>query len=60
MNWRMVEDWLQRDDRCVLPVGCTEHHAGPSLGIDCILAERVAVQETRELLDDGWECHAQL
>ena len=44
MNWMQVEEWLQRDDRCVLPVGSTEQHAGLSLSVDSILAERVALE----------------
>lgn len=27
MNWMQVEAYLQRDDRCLLPIGCTEQHA---------------------------------
>ena len=27
MNWMMVEDYLKRDDRAVIPVGSTEQHA---------------------------------
>jgi creatinine amidohydrolase len=44
MDWRMVEDWVRRDDRCVLPLGSTEQHAGLSLATDAILAERMAVE----------------
>jgi creatinine amidohydrolase len=44
MDWRMVEDWVRHDDRCVLPIGSTEQHAGLSLATDAILAERVAVE----------------
>lgn len=44
MDWRMVEDWTCADDRCVLPVGSVEQHAGLSLATDAILAERVAVE----------------
>lgn len=44
MDWRMVEDWLRRDDRCILPLGSTEQHAGLSLMTDAILAERVAAE----------------
>ncbi len=44
MDWRMVEDWVRHDDRCVLPLGSTEQHAGLSLATDAILAERVAVE----------------
>jgi creatinine amidohydrolase len=49
MDWRMVEDWTRRDDRCVLPLGSTEQHAGLSLMVDAILAERVAVEAAEPL-----------
>ena len=45
-----LEDYLSRDDRIVLPVGCTEQHAYLSLETDNILAERIAV-EAAELLE---------
>jgi creatinine amidohydrolase len=44
MNWMQVEARLERDDRAVLPVGCTEQHAYLSLSTDTILAERVAAE----------------
>ena len=44
MNWMMVEEYLWRDDRAVLPLGCTEQHAYLSLSTDSILAERLAVE----------------
>jgi creatinine amidohydrolase len=44
MNWMMVEDYLKRDDRCVLPLGSTEQHAYLSLSVDSILAERLATE----------------
>lgn len=44
MDWRMVEDWVRQDDRCILPLGSTEQHAGLSLATDAILAERVSVE----------------
>jgi creatinine amidohydrolase len=44
MNWMMVEEYLRRDDRCVLPLGSTEQHAYLSLAVDSILAERLAVE----------------
>lgn len=50
MNWMQVEDYLKRDDRCVLPLGSTEQHAYLSLCVDNILAERIAV-EAAEALD---------
>src|SRR6187401_608455 len=49
MNWMMVEEYLQHDDRCVLPLGSTEQHAYLSLSVDSILSERVAV-EAAEML----------
>src|SRR5215510_13374081 len=44
LNWMQVEDYLKKDDRCVLPVGSTEQHAYLSLSVDSILAERVALE----------------
>jgi creatinine amidohydrolase len=44
MTWMQVEDYLRTDDRCVLPLGCTEQHAYLSLATDNILAERVATE----------------
>jgi creatinine amidohydrolase len=49
MNWMQVEEYLRRDDRCVLPVGSTEQHAQLSLCVDAILAERVAVEAAEPL-----------
>jgi creatinine amidohydrolase len=49
MNWMMVEEYLERDDRAVLPLGSTEQHAYLSLSTDSILAERLAVEVTEPL-----------
>jgi creatinine amidohydrolase len=49
MNWMMVEEYLKRDDRCVLPLGSTEQHAYLSLSVDGILAERIAVEAAESL-----------
>src|ERR1700733_6021826 len=49
MDWRMVEDWVRHDDRCALPLGSTEQHAGLSLATDAILAERVAIEAAEPL-----------
>jgi len=49
MDWRMVEDWVRHDDRCILPLGSTEQHAGLSLTTDAILAERVAIEAAEPL-----------
>ena len=49
MNWMMVEEYLERDDRAVLPQGCTEQHAYLSLSTDSILAERLAVEAAEPL-----------
>ena len=48
-NWMMVEEYLQHDDRAVLPLGCTEQHAYLSLSTDSILAERLAVEAAEPL-----------
>ena len=49
MNWMMVEEYLTRDDRCVLPLGSTEQHAYLSLSVDSILAERLAIEAAEPL-----------
>jgi creatinine amidohydrolase len=49
MNWMMVEEYLMRDDRAVLPLGSTEQHAYLSLSVDSILAERLAVEAAEPL-----------
>jgi len=49
MNWTMVEEYLQHDDRAVLPLGCTEQHAYLSLSTDSILAERLAIEAAEPL-----------
>ena len=48
-NWMQIEEYLQRDDRIVLPTGSTEQHGFLSLGTDAILAERVAVEAAAPL-----------
>ncbi len=44
-----LEEWLKRDDRAVLPLGCTEQHSYLSLATDSILAERVAAEAAEPL-----------
>jgi creatinine amidohydrolase len=41
-NWLQVEEYLQRDDRLVIPLGSIEQHAYLSLGVDRILSQRVS------------------
>jgi len=48
-NWMQIEEYLQRDDRIVLPTGSTEQHGYLSLGTDAILAERVAAEAAEPL-----------
>lgn len=43
MHWADVEDYLKKDDRCVIPLGSIEQHAYLSLATDQILAEKVSV-----------------
>jgi creatinine amidohydrolase len=49
MNWMEVEDYLQFDNRCVLPLGSTEQHAYLSLATDALLAERVSLDAAEPL-----------
>ena len=49
LNWLQVEEYLQRDDRVVLPVGSTEQHGYLSLETDNILAERVSAEAAEPL-----------
>ncbi|MBS1723259.1 MAG: creatininase family protein [Armatimonadetes bacterium] len=49
MNWQMVERRAAKDDRCVLPLGCTEQHAYLSLATDSILAYKVSVDAASPL-----------
>ena len=44
LNWMQLEEYLESDDRIVLPVGSTEQHAYLSLETDNILAERASVE----------------
>jgi len=48
-NWLQLEEYLERDDRIVLPLGSVEQHGYLSLGVDMILAERVAVEAAEPL-----------
>ena len=49
MNWMMVEAYLKKDDRCVLPLGSTEQHGYLSLSVDSILSERVSLEAAEPL-----------
>ncbi len=49
MTWMQVEEYLENDDRCVVPLGSTEQHAYISLATDSILAERVAAEAAEPL-----------
>jgi creatinine amidohydrolase len=49
LNWMQLEDYLERDDRIVLPLGSTEQHAYLSLETDNFLAERVAAEAAEPL-----------
>jgi creatinine amidohydrolase len=48
-NWMQVEEYLQHEDRLVIPLGSVEQHAYLSLGVDRILSERVAVEAAEPL-----------
>jgi creatinine amidohydrolase len=49
MNWHQVEAYLKKDDRAIVPLGSTEQHAGLSLSVDSILAEKVALDAAEPL-----------
>src|SRR5437868_9952523 len=49
LNWMMMEEYLKRDNRAVLPLGSTEQHAYLSLSVDSILAERLAIEASEPL-----------
>jgi len=48
-NWMQVEEYLQSDDRIVVPLGSVEQHGYLSLGVDRILSERVSVEAAEPL-----------
>src|SRR3954449_12949931 len=49
MNWMQVEQYLQHDDRAILPLGSTEQHSYLRLTVDCILPERGAAEAAEPL-----------
>jgi creatinine amidohydrolase len=49
LNWMQLEDYLERDDRIVLPLGSVEQHAYLSLAVDAIVSERVSVEAAEPL-----------
>jgi creatinine amidohydrolase len=49
MTWMQVEQYLKKDDRCVLPLGSTEQHGYLSLAVDAILPEKVAADAAEPL-----------
>ncbi len=48
-NWMQVEQYLERDDRVVVPLGSVEQHAYLSLGVDRILSQRVSDEAAEPL-----------
>lgn len=49
MNWHQVDAYLKADDLAIVPLGSTEQHAGLSLAVDSILAEKVALDAAEPL-----------
>jgi creatinine amidohydrolase len=49
LNWFRLEEYLQADDRIVLPIGSTEQHGYLSLETDNILAARGAAEAAEPL-----------
>ncbi|MFL5925743.1 MAG: creatininase family protein [Gaiellaceae bacterium] len=48
-NWMQVEEYLDRDDRLVVPLGSIEQHGYLSLGVDRILSQRVSEEAAEPL-----------
>ena len=48
-NWKDVEDYLKKDNKCIIPIGSTEQHAYLSLATDSILAEKISVDAAEPL-----------
>lgn len=49
MNWMQIEAYLKGNDLAIVPLGSTEQHAGLSLSVDSILAEKVALDAAEPL-----------
>ena len=49
LNWMQLEQYLEHDDRIVLPLGSVEQHAYLSLAVDQLLSERVSVEAAEPL-----------
>ena len=49
MNWQQIEAYLKGNDLAIVPLGSTEQHAGLSLSVDSILAEKVALDAAEPL-----------
>jgi creatinine amidohydrolase len=43
-TWMQIEEYLERDDRVLVPLGSTEQHAYLSLGVDALICERGAIE----------------
>ena len=43
-NWMQLQEYLEHDDRVLVPLGSTEQHGYLSLGVDAILCERACVE----------------
>jgi creatinine amidohydrolase len=46
-TWMQIGEYLEKDDRVVVPLGSTEEHAYLSVGTDAILCENGAVEAAR-------------
>jgi creatinine amidohydrolase len=49
MNWMQVEEYLESDDRAVVPLGSTEQHAYLSLTVDALIPEKLAQEAAAPL-----------
>lgn len=49
LSWMQLAQYLERDDRAVIPLGSTEQHGYLSLCTDAILSERIATEAAEPL-----------
>ena len=52
MNWMQVQEYLKRDDRCILPLGSTEQHASWMEDFPWTRLAGVVVPETQKPMCD--------
>ena len=49
MNWMDIQTSIEKNPKCVLPIGSTEQHAQLSVCVDMILAEKISIEAAEPL-----------